>query len=392
MARITAQELLHRYADGERRFSRANLVNADLRDAKLRDIDLAQSDLRGADLRNADFRNSNFAEANLTGANFRSAKLVSSNFAKANLEGANLQNAAVDDATLAGANLTAANLKKASFGASDLSSVNLSRAIIDKTVLCESVLALVDFTIAHVHSAQIGWTVFAATKLGPLCSAENEHLGPSYIDWLTITKSYREPNLTDFLLQAGIPHIAVIYTLDCVKAVEGKGLFSMMRSTFISYGKPDEQFAQKLHVTLRRSGVQTFFFPEHAIAGEKLHRMMRRGVNTHDRVILICSKQSLNRKGVLNEIEEVLAREARDGGENYLIPIRLDDFIFTDWKPSRPDIAQTIRDRVIADFSDTLAAPEKFDVEVAKLLRALRKSPVPDDLDFFASDGAVTSK
>lgn len=55
---------------------------------------------------------------------------------------------------------------------------------------------------------------------------------------------------------------------------------------------------------------------------------MREGINKHDRMILICSKHSLDRPGVLNEIEEVLAREAREGGTAYLIRIRLDDYLF----------------------------------------------------------------
>ena len=66
-----------------------------------------------------------------------------------------------------------------------------------------------------------------------------------------------------------------------------------------------------------------FFFAEHAEPGEKLHRTMRKGVNEHDRLILICSMASLDRKGVLNELEEILTREARDGGASYLIGGRM---------------------------------------------------------------------
>ena len=66
-----------------------------------------------------------------------------------------------------------------------------------------------------------------------------------------------------------------------------------------------------------------FFFAEHAEPGEKLHRTMRKGVNEHDRLILIGSKVSLDRKGVLNELEEILTREARDGGASYLIAGRM---------------------------------------------------------------------
>jgi len=67
-------------------------------------------------------------------------------------------------------------------------------------------------------------------------------------------------------------------------------------------------------------------------------------VNEHDRVILVCSQASLDRPGVLNEITETLQREARDGGAEYLIPITLDDYVFSGWKPKDPGVAQAIKD------------------------------------------------
>jgi hypothetical protein len=96
--------------------------------------------------------------------------------------------------------------------------------------------------------------------------------------------------------------------------------------------------------------------------------MMRKGVNEHDRVILVCSKASRDRKGVLNEIEETLAGESRDGGAAYLIPIRLDGYVFSGWAPPNPDTAQSVRDRVVADFegADTLNQAECCDGETAE--------------------------
>ena len=100
---------------------------------------------------------------------------------------------------------------------------------------------------------------------------------------------------------------------------------------------------------------------------------MREGVNKYDRVILICSKGSLIRSGVLNEIEETLQREARDGGASYLIPITLDDFVFKAWVPSNPDLAQSVRDRVVADFIGADTSPSPFSAGLMKLLKALKK-------------------
>ncbi|HZL17479.1 MAG TPA: TIR domain-containing protein [Polyangia bacterium] len=145
-----------------------------------------------------------------------------------------------------------------------------------------------------------------------------------------------------------------------------------LQSIFISYGGPDQAFAEKLNKALKLRGVQTFFFHEDAPPGDKLHDVMRAGVNTHDRVILICSKESLERPGLLNELEETLAREARNGGATYLLPVRLDDYVIDQWKPAKPGLAQTIRDRVIADFRDH-SHPTAFAAAVAKVLAVLTK-------------------
>jgi diguanylate cyclase (GGDEF)-like protein len=145
-----------------------------------------------------------------------------------------------------------------------------------------------------------------------------------------------------------------------------------LQSTFISYGGPDHAFAKKLNEFLKLRGVQTFFFQDDAPPGDKLHDVMREGVNAHDRVILVCSKASLERRGLLNELEETLAREARDGGATYLLPIRLDDYVINEWRPSKAGLAQTIRDRVIADFRDH-EDPAAFASAIARVMAALTR-------------------
>lgn len=150
------------------------------------------------------------------------------------------------------------------------------------------------------------------------------------------------------------------------------GANANLQSTYIIYGEPDRAFAEKLSKALEHSGVKTFFFPDHGVPGQPLHQMMRTGVNKHDRVILVCSRSALDRMGVLNEIEETLRREARNGGVSYLIPVRLDNYVFSGWNPPAMT-AQAVRDRVVADFRDALIDPVKFDSELNRLLAALRK-------------------
>lgn len=144
-----------------------------------------------------------------------------------------------------------------------------------------------------------------------------------------------------------------------------------MKTVFISYGGPDEEFAIRLEKELSRRGAQTFLFTKHAKPGEKLHRVMRDAVNKYDKVILICSEASLNRVGVLNEIEETLQREAREGGKSFLIPIRLDDYVLADWAPEHPGLAIAINDRVVADFRNTQNDEEIFQNALTRLYESL---------------------
>lgn len=143
-----------------------------------------------------------------------------------------------------------------------------------------------------------------------------------------------------------------------------------LASVFISYGSPDDAFARKLYHALKGKGVEVFFFPESATPGEKLHRTMSQAVYDYDRVLLICSRSSLVRPGVLNELEHVLSREAREGGAELLMPVLLDDFALAEWVPEHADLARQVRDRVAADFRNA-SIDSEFVKQLDRVLIAL---------------------
>jgi uncharacterized protein YjbI with pentapeptide repeats len=396
------EELLRRYREGEREFGRtaaqhafmpsanlhgATLAAVDLSDAKLRGadlrganlrlanlrrVDLAQANLSGADLERADLVGACLAEANLSGAELRDADLRQAELCAADLSHANLRNANLRDANLSKAILWDANLTAADLRHADLSSVDLSAAD-----LTRANLSGVDLHGADLTRVDLGETLLADLSLETLCRAGGvSHSGVSPVDFRSIVLSVREPRLKEFLRKSGMPEVFVEYMVDCARSLDPGQIFSLLQSTFISYGGPDEAFARKLNDALEHAGVTTFFFKDDAPPGKKLHRVMRDGVNDHDRVVLVCSESSLQRPGVLNELEETLQREARDGGNAYLLPVRLDDYVIKGWNPvGRQDLAQAVRDRVIADFCHH--ADEKvFNAELAKLIAVLKKKPL----------------
>lgn len=147
----------------------------------------------------------------------------------------------------------------------------------------------------------------------------------------------------------------------------------LYRSAFISYGGPDLKVANAINRLLKECGVKTFLFENDSLPGEKLHRIMWKGVENYERVVLICSRSSLDRPGVQNEIERVLEREAREGGTSILIPISIDTYVFDQWNPERADIAQQVRSRMIATFPSSPRRTKKFLLAGDRLLQALKR-------------------
>jgi TIR domain/Pentapeptide repeats (8 copies) len=371
----SVEELLERYAVGERDFRGACLAKADLQHANLNDAwlnvaDLSEADLQGANLVQGCLRGANLRGANLSDANISSADLIDADLCGTRLNGAQGYYTDFGRANLQGAQLLKADLSGASFSEADLRDADLRG----------SYLGFVNMVDASISGADCGGVQLAGTflhgvDLVSLCDAvpPTVHRGPSYVDYKSISLSLHSTHLKEFLQRTGMPEVFVEYMIDCARTLDPKGIFKMLQSTFISYGGPDTAFAQQLNDALLKNGVTTFFFAKDAIPGKKLHRLMREGVNQHDRVILICSKASLDRPGVLNEITETLQRESRDGGKAYLIPITLDDHVFSGWKPEDPGVAQAIRDRVVADFRGAATDPAKFNDGVLRLIAALKK-------------------
>ena len=167
---ITAEELLERYADGERNFAGIELIQSDgvpldssidLEGAVLRDINL-----RGAYLRQADLRRSDLTGADLFGVS---------------LESAWLNRAIVRDANLHSAHLTWCDLTEADLMGTDLNHMNASNAVFCKANIggfSYAILAHADFQDAYApesiicHFFNLIWETTmpdGRVEIGPYC-------------------------------------------------------------------------------------------------------------------------------------------------------------------------------------------------------------------------------
>lgn len=130
LIRLGVDELLRRYAVGDRFF-----INANLRCAQLRELCLENIDLSYAKLNLADLGGTNLSQANLTAAQMPAANLSGSNLSRSQLIRANLAGANLSDANLRGADLSCADLSNADLNGADLRGANLGRVDLRKTCL-----------------------------------------------------------------------------------------------------------------------------------------------------------------------------------------------------------------------------------------------------------------
>jgi len=316
--------------------SKANLIEADLRRADLSEADLSEADLRGAKL----------IEADLSGANLTAAELTAAYLSGAYLIDADLRRANLITADLTAAQLTVAYLSDAYLGWADLSGAYLIGA---------------DLSGADFSEAMVGWSTFADIDLSVVKGLDTvRHFGPSTIGVDTIYRS--KGNIPEvFLRGAGVPDDFITQIASLVeKAIQ-------FYSCFISYSSKDECFCNRLHANLQAKGVRTWYFPKNARWGETVWGEIDRSIERYDKVVVVCSRNSLQSGPVLREIERALKREDREG-KNILFPIRIDDYLFECWEHPRKDDVVT---KVVGDFRGWDQDAAKHDVAFKKLLRAL---------------------
>ncbi len=281
-----------------------------------------------------------------------------------------LSEADLHEAKLTGANLERANLSRANlYGAkligADLNGADLRGADLDRADLFGAILNGADLREANVENAYLAETVFANTNLSGTKGLDQcHHLGPSVLDHRTLAKSGDLP--IAFLRGCGLPQAYIDY----LPSLLGKPF--EFYTCFISFTEKDDAFSLRLYNDLQGEGVRCWRWKEDAKIGRTLMRSIDEAVRLYDKLIVICSEESLCSPPVIREIERALQKEdalARQGKEpEVLFPLRLDDYIFDTWDHYRKaDVIQ----KNVGDFrrwNDHDAYQQSFD----RLLRDLK--------------------
>lgn len=346
---------------------RATLSGTDLREAIIRSADLREAQLIGANLSRMNLSNMRFSDANLKSANLDGADLNYAKLQHANLDGAtlndsNLEHASLFRANFLGAKLRNANLAEAELRATDLTAADLTESDLRKSEFIGTTFHSTNLAGANFAEAKLNSAVFANVDLSQAIGLEKViHEGPSTLGIDTIFRS--SGNIPDvFLRGCGVPDIFIEYAHSLV----GKPI--QFYSCFISHSSKDKRFCERLYADLQAKSVRTWYFPEDAKWGESVWGEIDRSIKIYDKLVVVCSKNSLTSGPVLREIERALNREDREG-KNILFPITIDDYIFKEWEhPRKADVLA----KVVGDFRGWNRSVTKYDAAFKKLLKALQ--------------------
>jgi hypothetical protein len=139
-------------------------------------------------------------------------------------------------------------------------------------------------------------------------------------------------------------------------------------SAFISYSHADKAFATWLHQKLEVEGVRCWLDEKNMMPGERILDALEKAISSHERVLLCCSRSSLESWWVKDEIRMAEELERRPNSELRILPILLDNYLLKEW---RDGLAADLRSRLGLDFSNWARADG--DIQFKRLLEGLRK-------------------
>jgi TIR domain/Maltogenic Amylase, C-terminal domain len=145
-----------------------------------------------------------------------------------------------------------------------------------------------------------------------------------------------------------------------------EGGLTKFYSCFISYSSKDEDFAERLFNDLTIRGVRCWFAPHDVRIGEKFRQRIDDSIQSHDKLLLVLSKNSVESTWVEEEVEGALERE-RIEDKLMLFPVRIDDTVFDSKKAWAASIRRT---RHIGDFREW-ENHEEYQNALARLIRDL---------------------
>ena len=371
-----------------------SLVGENLAGVNFSSMFLAHADLRGADLRGADLRNSNASFADFYRANLTNAKLDSANFESAKLVGVDARGTSFQSARLEHVDLNNSNLEGALFTECRMGGVNLQFARLQHASLCEAVLECASLEYATLEDADLkradlqhcdfhgsaldrcdiseavmGFTRVISVDLSNVIGLERTlHKFPSSVGADTLAQTaaslspddHRLARVEDFYRKAGL--------LECLIDSVRPGTRAPYKSCFISYSHADKRFALELYDRLQYLGVRCWLDGRSLKPGERILDALANAIDSQDKVLLCCSRASLESWWVKDEIRKAQEKERRESS-TIIVPVMLDSYLLEGWSDG---LAADLRSRLAVDFTAWEEDGSGFEERLEQLLDSLR--------------------
>jgi hypothetical protein len=298
----------------------------------------------------------------------------------AKLSRLHLQGALLHDVALTGADLSFADLRDADLSRSDLRGAMLTHSDLRGADLRGTVLTdvhggmgntLVDITDADLSGTRFGWTILGDVYLNRITGIGSiQHFGPSYITTSTLELTAYEVAKTGamrtdvelFLRGVGVP----LESLEQFERSFNKGSFY---SAFISYSHADKEFAIWFFEKLQGRGVRCWLDEKNMRPGERILDAVGRAISSHERVLLCCSRTSLESWWVQDEVRKAQELERQFDTQLRIIPILLDNHLLQGWTNG---LAADLRSRLGVDFMNWRSGSNAHDGQIERIVEALK--------------------
>jgi uncharacterized protein YjbI with pentapeptide repeats len=287
-------------------------------------IDLRRIDLRNADLTERDLSNIDFSGANLGGANFSRSSLDTQDIkgtftgytalTDSNLKRSNWESSKLSYVRANGADFSHAKFNGVTFNHCGFQNANFTKAFIAAEFDSTEVRGA-DFRESNIFTSSFFNIDLSVAKNMNLAS----YHGESRIDYQTIKLSQSVP--TSLLAARGVAHFHIPY-IDAISKNSAKH-----PSCFISYSVKDDKFIQRFKNEIANKGVRSWFAPRDLPFGASTRDVIESQIKSHDRLIVVLSKSSLQSQWVQFEVETALEME-RKKKSVIIVPICIDDQVF----------------------------------------------------------------
>lgn len=321
------------------------------------------------DLSDMDFRDKNFEKFILKGTNFTSSSLKKCNltrmdftlsiFSHCNLQGAKLFHSDFAGSEFYYADLRGADLFRADLSLSMMDGADFGASNLIGTTFQATYLRRAKFDEAYFHN-----TIIADVDLSEALGLDKaRHLGPSAIGVDTICRSEGKID-PKFMQGCGVPE-------DFIELIQRHFPKPFKFSNcFISHSTKDKPFCEQLYADLQNNGVRCWYFPEDARWGQPVWGERDKSIKIYDKLLVVCSENSLQSGPVQREIERALQREDSEDS-HILFPIRIDEYLFEEWEhPRKADVTA----KVVGDFRGWESDPAIYQKALDRLLRDLKAS------------------